>query len=47
MVTTPAPPAAESPPDPEGGDRIRPSMVEAIMDNLLFVESAERHPFVV
>lgn len=36
MVTTPAPPAAESLPDPEGGDRTRPSMVEAIMDNLSF-----------
>ena len=36
MVTTPAPPAAESLPDPEGGGRTRPSMVEAIMDNLSF-----------
>ncbi len=36
MVTTPAPPAAQSLPDPEGGDRTRPSMVEAIMDNLSF-----------
>ena len=36
MVTTPAPPAAESLPDPEGGDRPRPSMVETIMDNLSF-----------
>jgi hypothetical protein len=36
MVTTPAPPAAESLPDPEGGNRTRPSMVEAIMDNLSF-----------
>lgn len=36
MVTTPAPPAAESLPDPDVGDRTRPSMVEAIMDNLSF-----------
>lgn len=35
-MTTPAPPAAESLPDPEGGDRTRPSMVETIMDNLSF-----------
>lgn len=33
MVT---PPAAESLPDPEGGDRTRPSTVETIMDNLSF-----------
>ena len=36
MVTTPAPPAAESLPDTEGGGRTRPSMVETIMDNLSF-----------
>ncbi len=35
-MTTPAPPADESLPDPDGGDRTRPSMVEAIMDNLSF-----------
>ena len=36
MVTTPAPPAGEALPDPEGGDRTRPSTVETIMDNLSF-----------
>ena len=36
MVTTPAPPAAEAQPEPEGGGRARPSMVETILDNLSF-----------
>ena len=35
-MTTPTPPAAQPLSDPEGGDRTRPSMVEAIMDNLSF-----------
>ena len=35
-MTTPAPPAAEARPEPAGGDRARPGMVETIMDNLSF-----------
>lgn len=32
-MTSPAPPASSM---PEGGDRVRPSMVEAVFDNLSF-----------